>query len=336
MLRWLLILLVGLLSLALVAGLLGPFLISPRPLPDLSSATDVALPESRFLTIPHDGTDGLMIHYLEREQEAAEGPVLVLLHGFTFNAFTWNGMMDDLDGAGRVLAYDQVPYGLSAKPVRGEWSGSNPFTKAAALEHLFAFLDAKGVEQAVLVGNSSGATLAMEAALSRPERVSGLVLVNPWVYVNRPSFPESVAEWPQLRRLNLWLARRLGSSGALLDLSYHDPERITDERRALTTLHTQVRHWDLAWGELFVRAMSSPVDVSAHLADIRQPALVIIGEQDRVVSPEDSIRAALALPAADRILLPECGHVPQEECPAAVAAAVRDWLWARAAPETSP
>ncbi|MCG5500788.1 alpha/beta fold hydrolase [Ectothiorhodospira lacustris] len=333
MFRWLLILLGGLLSLVLVAGLLGPFLVSPGPLPGLSSATEAALPESRFLTIPHDGTDGLQIHYLAREQEGVEGPVLVLLHGFTFNAFTWNQVMDDLGEVGRVLAYDQVPYGLSAKPVRGEWSASNPFTKAAALEHLFAFLDAKGVEQAVLVGNSSGATLAMEAALSRPERVSGLVLVNPWVYVNRPSFPAAVAELPQLRRLNLLLARRMGGSGALLDLSYHDPDRITDERRALTTLHTRVRHWDLAWGELFVRAMSSPVDVSAHLADIRQPVLVIIGEQDRVVAPEDSRRAALALPAAAWVRVPDCGHVPQEECPEAVVSLVRRWLQA---PATSP
>ncbi|SEQ04327.1 Pimeloyl-ACP methyl ester carboxylesterase [Ectothiorhodospira magna] len=326
MLRWLLILLGGGLSLVVLVSMLGPFLISPRPLPDLAPAADLALPESRFLTLPHEGTDGLEIHYLERKGDSAEGPVLVLLHGFTFNAFTWDPMMGMLDGPRQILAYDQVPYGLSAKPVRGEWSGPNPFTQTAAVAHLFALLDAKGVEQAILVGNSSGATLALKAALNRPERVSGLVLINPWVYVDRPSVPALITHWPQVQRLNLLLARRLGGSGTLLDLSYHDPAQITDERRALTTLHTRMHHWDLAWGELFVRAMASPVHISDHLAHIRQPALVIIGEEDRVVSPEDSRRAAGTLPNATLVAVPECGHVPQEECPEAVSVAINRWL----------
>ncbi|SEL03237.1 alpha/beta fold hydrolase [Ectothiorhodospira marina] len=327
MLRWLLIILGSLLTLGLLALLLGPFLISNQPLKGLESVEAVATEESRFVTIPFAGTDGLTLHYLESDGGGGvDAPTFVLLHGFTFNAYTWNELLPGLAEQGRVVAHDQVPYGLSAKPTREDWSGPNPFTKEAALMHLLTFLDAQGIDQAILVGNSSGATLAMEAALQAPERVKGLVLINPWVYVDRPTFPETVTQLPQIQRLNLLLARQMGARGALLDLSYHDPERISDERRALTTIHTRVENWDLAWGELFVRAMASPVDVSTHLGDLTQRSLVIISEEDRVVSPADSRRAAAGLPNATVATIPECGHVPQEECPDAVLDALLEWL----------
>ncbi|ANB03268.1 alpha/beta fold hydrolase [Ectothiorhodospira sp. BSL-9] len=327
MLRWLLIILGSLFTLGLLVLLLGPFLISSQPLKGLESAQAVATEDSRFVTIPFAGTDGLKLHYLEADGGSeADAPTFVLLHGFTFNAYTWNELLPGLAKHGRVVAHDQVPYGLSAKPTRDDWSGPNPFTKEAALTHLLAFLDAREIDQAILVGNSSGATLAMEAALEAPERVSGLVLINPWVYVDRPTFPDAVTQLPQIRRLNLLLARQLGSRGTLLDLSYHDPEAISDERRALTMIHTRVENWDLAWGELFVRAMASPVDVSAHLGDLTQRSLVIIGDEDRVVPPEDSRRAAQELPNATVATIPGCGHVPQEECPGAVLEAVVEWF----------
>lgn len=327
MFRWVLIILGSLLTLGLLVLLLGPFLISSQPQKGLESAQAVATEDSRFVTIPFAGTAGLKLHYLEADGGGGENaPTFVLLHGFTFNAYTWNQLLPGLAAQGRVVAHDQVPYGLSAKPIREDWSGPNPFTQDAALTHLMAFLDAKGIDQAILVGNSSGATLAMQAALQAPERVSGLVLINPWVYVDRPTFPERVTQLPQIRRLNLLLARQLGSRGTLLDLSYHDPERISDERRALTTIHTRVENWDLAWGELFVRAMASPVNVSAHLGDLAQRSLVIISQEDRVVPPEDSRRAAEALPNATVATIPQCGHVPQEECPDAVLKAVLDWF----------
>ncbi|MFP4245050.1 MAG: alpha/beta fold hydrolase [Ectothiorhodospira sp.] len=326
MLRWFLYIAGGLLLLGLVALAAGPFLVSTAPQEGLETPARVAPPGSRFVTVDLPGTDGLELHYLEAGTDREGAPTFVLLHGFTFNAFTWNRIMDDLARHGRVLAYDQVPYGLSAKPLPGEWSGPSPYTKAAALDHLFAFLEARGVEQAVLVGNSAGGTLALEAALRRPDRVEGLILVNPWVYVNRPTFPEWVTRLPQMERLNLFLARQMGDRAPLLELSYADPDRIGPERRALTRIHTRVRHWDRAWGELFRQSLSSPVEVSDHLAGIRAPALVVVGEADQVVDPQASLRAAEALPGARATRIPDCGHVPQEECPEAMIQAVEDWL----------
>jgi len=106
----------------------GPFLIPVNPLEGLAFIQEVAREESKFVTIPFDGTDGLDIHYLEGGSTSNDLPyTFVLLHGSNFNAFTWNEVIDDFGKYGRVVAYDQIPYGLSEKLVEGDWSDAGTF-----------------------------------------------------------------------------------------------------------------------------------------------------------------------------------------------------------------
>ena len=116
----------------------GPFLIPINSLEGLVPAQQVATNESRFITVPFEGTDGIDIHYIASELESTEGePTFVLLHGSLFNAFTWNEVMDFFSDGGQVVAYDQVPYGLSEKLVAGDWTERNPYSSEAAVDQLF-------------------------------------------------------------------------------------------------------------------------------------------------------------------------------------------------------
>jgi pimeloyl-ACP methyl ester carboxylesterase len=305
----------------------GPFLISARPSEGLASGVEAALPESRFTLIPFAGTEGLAVHYLEPASATpTTATPFLLLHGFTFNVWTWEPVLDLFAARGRTLAYDQLPYGLSAKPSPTEWTGPSPYSKEAAIAQLFALMDQLGLERTVLVGNSSGGTLALEAALARPERVAALILVAPWVYATRPTLPEWLASLPQMRRLSLLIARKLGGNGPLLDLSYLDPAKITDERRERFLIHRQIAGWDLAWGELLALSLHTPIRVSERLAEVQVPVLLVSGDADRLVPVADTKRVADALPAATLAILPGCGHTPQEECPEDFKRVVGQWL----------
>jgi pimeloyl-ACP methyl ester carboxylesterase len=139
-----------------------------------------------------------------------------------------------------------------------------------------------------------------------------------------------------MHRLSLLLARYLGGKSPLLDHSYADPSRIDAERRALTGIHRGVANWDAAWAALLNRSLTDPVEISAHLGEVRQPALVVTGMQDKVVPAADSEATARALPDATLSELPACGHLPQEECPAMVMDVVGRWLVLEGLAEAEP
>ncbi len=94
---------------------------------------------------------------------------------------------------------------MSEKLVAGDWNGRNPYSTEAAIDQLMTLLDTLGVERAIVVGNSYGSVLALEAALAHPDRVEALILADSAVYVSE-SMPPAVMNLPQVQRLGttLW------------------------------------------------------------------------------------------------------------------------------------
>jgi pimeloyl-ACP methyl ester carboxylesterase len=63
-----------------------------------------------------------------------------------------------------------------------------------------------------------------------------------------------------------------------------------------------------------------------QLEELDVPVLVITGDDDRIVPTEQSVRLAQELPRAELVVIPNCGHLPQEECPEAFLQAVEAFL----------
>ena len=330
LLRWSGILIVAIVLLA--AGALTVLMITVDPASQaaqLPMRLDISPPSqhrSKYTRVPFDGTDGILLHYLDTGSSDRDKPTFLLLHGFTLNAFSWHAQLDSLTSWGRVIAVDQLPYGLSQKLAAGDWAGPNPYARESAVSLMQGLMNQLDLRSVVLIGNSSGGTLAVELALAEPERVSALVLVAPWVYVTRPVLPRFLAESPPLRSVSLFAARKLGEAMPLLDSSYKDPSRITTQRRHLAMVHTQTGNWDLAWAALINRSLSTRIAIADDIHKLQQPALVISGDDDRLVPVEDSERVARELPRAVFQKLLGCGHVAHEECPQAFATAVGEWL----------
>ena len=315
------IVIIGVLLLAI-----APFFIPVNPLEGLASVQEIETNESKFVTIPFEGTDGLEIHYLEGGSNQGETPnTFVLLHGSNFNAFTWNEVMDSFGKYGRVVAYDQIPYGLSEKLTEGDWTGDNPYSSTAAIEQLFSFFDALEIDNAVLVGSSYGGTLAVQAAMENPERIKALIFVDAAVYVQE-EMPAWLLNSPQMQRVGPLFARQLGQNENFIKLTYSNPEKISEERMKLTTIHTQVAQWDYAYWEYLRAWGADTTDYSLMIPDLQQPALVVSGENDSIVPLSDSERLDAELPNSELVVLPNCGHVPQEECPTLFEDAIDTWL----------
>ena len=291
--------------------LIGPFLIPISPLQDTVPPRQLADPDSQFVEMT-----GLQVHV----KAAGQGdPTLVLLHGFAASLFSWHQVLEPLSGAGSVVAFDRAAFGLTSRPLPGEWSGANPYSAQSQVNMTIGLMDLRGVNQAVLVGHSAGGTIAALTALQHPERVQALVLVDPAIYRGARGTPAwlcSLLRTPQLRRLGPLVVRRLPSQGTrMIALAWHDPAKATPEVLAGYTKPLRAENWDRALWE-FTLATGS-FDLPARLAEITVPVLVVTGDDDRVIPTEQSVRLASELPNARLVVVPECGHIPQEEQPEA-------------------
>jgi pimeloyl-ACP methyl ester carboxylesterase len=103
--------------------------------------------------------------------------------------------------------------------------------------------------------------------------------------------------------------------GPLLRRAWHDPSQIPPETRGAYTEPFHIRGWDDAM--LALARANRPLDLPEHLSELTQPTLVITGDDDRIVPTTQSLRLAAELPRSELVVIPDCGHIPQEERPEA-------------------
>jgi pimeloyl-ACP methyl ester carboxylesterase len=300
-----------------LAALVGPFLVSVPPLNGTHPAQALADADSQFIDL-----NGLSVHIKTWGQGE---PVFVLMHGFGASLYSWRSVTEPFSRLGRVIAYDRPGFGLTERPLA--WEGQNPYSPEAQVALLIVLLDHYSLNQAILVGNSAGGTLAMQVALAHPERVKALVLVDPAVYTGggAPAWVLPLLHTPQMRHLGPLIARQIQSRGLqLIKLAWHDPSLLTPETLALYQKPLQVDNWDKALWEF--TAATHPLDLSTRLSEITQPVLVVAGDYDHIIPTPQSIRLASELPNAHLAIIENAGHVPHEESPAAFIDAVRNFL----------
>jgi pimeloyl-ACP methyl ester carboxylesterase len=300
----------------LLLVLAGPFLIPVPPLKNTFTPEELADPDSLFIEV-----DGLKFHYkIQGEGE----PVFLLFHGFSANVFTWHNVMEPLSRMGTVVAYDRIASGLTQRVIPGKWKGENPYTPAQQVAQAIGLMDALGIKKAIFIGNSAGAHVALQTAIVHPERVSGLILAGAAVYggAGAPGWLLPLFKTPQADHLGPLSARWLESQGEkLLELAWHDPNRTSPEIRKGYQKTFQVTNWDLALWEL--TKATHPTDVVERLHTVTVPTLVVTGDDDRVATPELSRKLAEDITGATFQIIPECGHLPQEERPSLFMEAVQ-------------
>lgn len=250
--------------------------------------------------------------------EAGDGMPVICIHGSGPGVSAWSNWRLALPYLGERLhafAYDQVGFGYSELPTH------TAYTLARWTEHLLGFMDAVGIEQAHLIGNSMGASVALAAALTRPECVGRLVLMGP-MGVHFPLTEGLDAVWgytPGVAHMK-----------HLIDLFAYNRALVTDElaeQRYRASVRPGVQE---AFARMFPAPRQQGVDALAayeeRLAEIQAPTLIIHGREDRVIPLSTSQVLLQAIPAAQLHVFGRCGHWTQLEQAATFNRLVRDFL----------
>jgi len=243
---------------------------------------------------------------------AANGRVVVLLHGMNFGGFYFGGPIEALRQAGfRVVVPDQIGFGRSSKPII-------PYNFHDMAANTHKLLQARGIAQAAIVGHSMGGMLAARFAASYPGVAERAVLCDPigltdvrwrgpWPSADE-AYKATMAQSPdQLYR------------GFLQTIQRYFPGAWKPEyERYVRILYAPTLSAD--WPRLaMVRAIYRQITyldpVVYDWAHIQARTLVIGGEKDGENFPQLAKHIAETIPHAELVLIPNVGHVPHIQVP---------------------
>ena len=244
--------------------------------------------------------------------DVGDGPAVVFLHGSGPGVTGWANFganLPELQGI-RAIVVDQVGFGASARPETYERNYLD-----ISADAVLGLLDALGLEQAGLVGNSMGADVAVRLTLDHPERVSALLLNGPGgtgVPVLGPSPSEGIT---RLMEFNLDPTRE--RIVAWLKTMVFDQRRLTDElieqRFAAATAPGAVKNLQDAYATFYNPALTGDIPLWAQVHRIKQPVLLCWGRDDRVAPVEGALLPARRMPRCDLRIYSRCGHWVQVE-----------------------
>ena len=252
--------------------------------------------------------------------EQGDGPPLLLIHGLGASCFSWRENIGPLSRHFRVVAVDLPGHGDSPAPLDGD------YRLETLCRGLRDFLDLRGLPKAAVAGNSLGGGLALRLARDYPERVTALILLDPAAALTRAPWIFYPLGLPLLGELT---AACLGPwiIPFALRLAYYRRELITPEVVAGYARPYQELPRRLSLGRLCRQLQIPPLpEIAAMLQEIRQPAVLVWGQEDRILPVSQASWVQAHLPQAQPHILPEVGHAPQEEAPDRVNEIIIDFL----------
>jgi 3-oxoadipate enol-lactonase len=256
--------------------------------------------------MPHADINGQRIYF---EDSGGDGPAVILAHGFLMDHEMFAPQVEALMPGHRVITWDERGFGLT------EFDGK-PFTYWDSADDCVGLLDHLGIERAVVGGMSQGGFISLRVALSAPERVRALILLDTQAGTEDPAM---LPGYDQMR--DTWLAA--GPVDELADVVANiiiaDPP----------TNAVWVAKWQARPKELFEQpyaTLTSRDDVTDRLGEITCPAIVVHGTEDTAISMDRAEALAAALVGAGAVVKVGGAHAANLTNPTPVNAALLEFL----------
>ncbi|KAK9266301.1 hypothetical protein L1049_001823 [Liquidambar formosana] len=317
------------------------------PLLDGSATSPVLSEDIPILSLNDAGDEDEMNKLnsgiLDRHLEGNGQFGIILVHGFGGGVFSWRHVMGELarQVGCTVAAFDRPGWGLTSRPRRKDWEEKNlpnPYKLETQVDLLLSFCSEMGFSSVVLVGHDDGAMLALMAAQkvqasanSVNVAVKGVVLLS--VSLSRevvPGFARILLHTSLGKKHLVRPLLRTEITQVVNRRAWYDATKLTTEVLSLYKAPLCVEGWDEALheiGRLSSETMLSPQNASSLLKAVEDlPVLVIAGAEDVLVSLKSAQAMASKLVNSRLVAISGCGHLPHEECPKALLAAILPFI----------
>jgi len=277
-------------------------------------------------------TNGIRLHVVQAGP--ADGPPVVLLHGFPEFWWTWHAQIAALARAGfRVIVPDQRGFGLSDKPPRVE-----DYRMQERSADIVGLLDAIGHERVLLAGHDFGGFVAWNLAIHHPERVRKLVVFNvahPEVYrAPPPDEPgHATTNWFRTFFQLPWLPELVARSGNWYLLS----RNLVETSRTGTFAEPALLYYKSAWAhenaihtmiDWYRATFRYPIAAAAE-PRVRVPTRVVWGALDAFNDPRYAEPSLAFCDDAKLVRFGDAGHWLLHEKPAETSQLLIDFFGER-------
>lgn len=263
--------------------------------------------------------DGLRLHYVDE----GEGDPVLLLHGEPTWSYLYRKVIPAVAEVARAIAPDYIGFGRSDKPVERDW-----YTYDAHYRSIERLADELDLRRATVVVQDWGGPIGLRLAVSRPDRVERIVVMNTGVFAGRPPSDQ----WLQFREF----VRRVGTelrAGQLVRITcvtelpddvvaaYDAPFPVPEAKTGV------VMFPELVPTEPEHPSAAAMLAVREGLRSWTGRSLVFFSDSDPIFSPRVAERFAELIPGAE--LLPPvegAGHFLQEDAGEEVGTRIADWL----------
>jgi len=299
-------------SIALIAVFISVFF-GYKAIPLDKLKAKYATSPSAFIAI-----DGMNVHYRDEGNNTDTIPI-ILIHGTSSSLHTFEGWASKLKENHRVIRMDLPGFGLTEPFPNRDYSIDH------YVDFVNHFLEAKGIKQCVLAGNSLGGNIAWHYAVKYPKMVNKLVLIDASGYpLHSKSVPIAfrLARTPVLSNLLTFITPRFMAKASVENV-YADKNKVTEalvDRYFELTLRKGNR-------KALVDRMKNTVDSDIlQIKNIQKPTLVLWGEKDFLIPINNAYNFHRDLPNNTLVIIKNAGHVPMEEKPQESLAAFMGFL----------
>lgn len=278
---------------------------------------------------------------LDLEVNAHSG--IVLVHGFGGGVFSWRHVMGTLarQVGCPVAAFDRPGWGLTPRLQRKDWEEKqlpNPYKLETQVDLLLSFCSDVGFSSVILVGHDDGGLLALKAAErartsgnSKNVEIKAVVLMS--VDISRdvvPAFARILLRTSLGKKHLVRPLLRTEITQVVNRRAWYDATKLTADVLNLYKAPLCVEGWDDALheiGKLSCEIVLSPQNAMSLLTAVQNlPVLVITGAEDALVSLRSAQTVASKFVDSRLVAISGCGHLPHEECPKAMLAAMSPFI----------
>ena len=242
--------------------------------------------------MPYALNRGVKIYW---EEQGSGDPILRIM-GLSFTLDMWHRTVPLIARTHRAIVFDNRGVGRSDVPRR-------PYSIRAMAEDARAVLDAAGVERAHVIGASMGGMIAQELALRHPSRLRSLILACTYCGGLRAKFPEARRFRHQARWPGQNAQERILAFNPLLYDEGTPSERIEEDNAIRVRWHPTARGYlNQLWAILRWSSYR-------RLPRLSVPTLIVHGESDLILPPENAKILARRIPHARTRMIPNAGHI---------------------------